>query len=139
MLYGEYRLTIDGKGRVSIPTKMREPLGETFMISRGLKNTLYLYPMDEWHKFEDIIAATPFTKQVDFGLFFFSGAEEAELDSHGRTTISQKFRKLINLDSNIVLIGNKTHIEVWNETAWDEYISKLTPDDVMRELMESGI
>lgn len=138
MLYGEYRQTIDGKGRISVPAKMRDALGEEFMIARGLKKTIYLYPMNEWHKFEEVISEKDYATQIQLGLYFFSGAESASLDAHGRVTVAQKFRSEAMFDKNIVLIGNKTHIELWREDAWDAYLASIDPDEIMRELMSSG-
>lgn len=135
MLYGEYRQTIDGKGRISIPAKMRDSLGEVFMIARGFKNNIYLYPMQEWHGFEDVIASKDLPVQMSLGLYFYSSAEEASLDAHGRVTIAQKFRDEIKFDKNIVIIGNRTHIELWREDEWDQYLASIDRDEIMRELM----
>lgn len=135
VLYGEYRQTIDGKGRISIPAKMRDSLGDVFMIARGFKNNIYLYPMQEWHGFEDVIASKDLPVQMSLGLYFYSSAEEASLDAHGRVTIAQKFRDEIKLDKNIVIIGNRTHIELWREDEWDQYLASIDRDEIMRELM----
>lgn len=135
VLYGEYRQAIDGKGRISIPAKMRESLGEVFMIARGFKNNVYLYPMKEWLSFEDAIAAKDLPTQMRLGLYFYSSAEEASLDAHGRVTIAQKFRQESGFDKTIVIIGNRTHIELWREDEWDAYLASINPDDIMRELM----
>jgi len=89
MFMGEYQHSVDTKGRLIVPSKFREQLGNTFVITRGLDNCLFGYPMDEWRKLEEKLKELPMTKKDAraFARFFFSGATEVEIDKQGRINI----------------------------------------------------
>ena len=91
MFIGEYHHTIDEKGRVIIPSKFRESLGKYFIITRGIENCLFVYPIDSWNKICDKLNSLPFTKKDarQFVRFFMSGATEVELDKQGRVNVTQ--------------------------------------------------
>ena len=95
MFMGEYKHSIDAKGRIIIPAKFREGLGESFVITRGLDHCLFVYPHDEWSEMEKKLKHLPFTKSEarTFMRFFFSGASECELDKQGRTLIPPVLRQ----------------------------------------------
>ena len=96
MFMGEYNHTIDAKGRLIIPAKFREPLGEEFVLTRGLDGCLYIYPMDEWEAFEEKLRALPLTNKDAraFSRFFVAGATTCELDKQGRILVPQTLRVL---------------------------------------------
>ena len=95
MLLGEYKHNVDAKGRVSVPSKFRGDLGQSFVVTKGLDNCLYLYSKDEWKKFEDKLKNLPITSQEarSFVRFFFAGASECEADKQGRINIPQNLRE----------------------------------------------
>ncbi|KYG89412.1 division/cell wall cluster transcriptional repressor MraZ [Metasolibacillus sp. FSL H7-0170] len=123
MFMGEYVHSVDVKGRLIVPSKFREALGETFVITRGLDNCIFGYPMDEWRKLEEKLKNLPMTKKDAraFARFFFSGATEVELDKQGRINIPATLIQYANLEKECVVLGVSSRIEVWAKEAWDTY------------------
>ncbi len=120
---GEYLHTIDGKGRLIIPAKFREVLGEQFIATKGLDNCLFVYPLSEWKSLEEKLRALPFT-QPDaraFVRFFFSGATECELDKQGRILLPANLREYAKLEKDVVLVGVSSRVEIWSQAHWAEY------------------
>jgi len=130
MFMGEYAHTIDTKGRLIIPAKFRDGLGDKFVITKGLDNCLFVYPMDEWNQIEKKLRSLPFTKSDAraFARFFFSGACECEVDRQGRTLIPANLRKYAKLDKEVVVIGVSSRVEIWSKEVWEEY-SRGTAED----------
>ncbi|NLJ33988.1 MAG: division/cell wall cluster transcriptional repressor MraZ [Firmicutes bacterium] len=123
MFMGEYRHTIDSKGRLIIPVKFRDGLGASFVATKGLDNCLFLYPHGEWSNLELKLKSLPFT-QADaraFVRFFFSGASECELDKQGRILLAPNLREYAGLGRDVVVIGVSNRVEVWSEEGWQEY------------------
>lgn len=123
MFMGEYQHTIDIKGRLIVPSKFREHLGATFVLTRGLDNCLFGYPMDEWKILEEKLKALPVTKKDAraFTRFFFSGATEVELDKQGRINIPASLRQYAKVEKDCVVIGVSGRIEIWSKPLWDDY------------------
>ena len=119
MFTGTYRHAVDAKGRLFIPVRLREDLGETFMVTRGLQNCLRLYPMKEWEAFAAKIAALPETRAKDVRHYFFANAFDTSLDGQGRVTLPADCRKFASLEKNVVLVGDDTRLEIWDEERWD--------------------
>ena len=122
MFMGEYNHTIDAKGRLIIPSKFRELLGEEFVLTRGLDGCLYIYPMDEWESFEMKLRSLPLTNKNarTFSRFFVAGATTCELDRQGRILVPQTLREFAGLEKDVVLTGNLNRIEVWSKEKWNE-------------------
>lgn len=123
MFVGEYQHTIDQKGRVIIPAKFREGLGDHFMITRGLDQCIFVYPLEEWRQIEAKLKSLPFTRADAraFTRFFFSGAMECELDKQGRVTLPANLREYARLTKECVLIGVSNRVEIWSKAVWEEY------------------
>ena len=121
MFMGEYNHTIDAKGRLIIPSKFRELLGEEFVLTKGLDGCLSIYPMDEWEAFETKLRALPLTNKNarTFSRFFVAGATTCELDKQGRILVPQTLREFAGLDKDVVLTGNLNRIEVWSKEKWN--------------------
>ena len=119
MFTGTYRHAVDAKGRLFIPVRLREELGETFMVTRGLQNCLRLYPMKEWEAFAAKIAALPETRAKDVRHYFFANAFDTSLDGQGRVTLPADCRKFASLEKNVVLVGDDTRLEISDEERWD--------------------
>lgn len=120
---GEYHHTIDEKGRLTIPSKIRYELGEKFIVTRGLDNCLFLYPSEEWKqiilKYKDL----PNTKEArNFMRFFLSGASECAFDKQGRIHISTPLISYASLDKDCVIIGVNDHLEIWGKTSWENFM-----------------
>lgn len=124
MFMGEYKHNIDTKGRIIVPAKFREGLGEAFVITRGLDQCLFAYPMDEWRLLEEKLKKLPLTKKDAraFTRFFFSGAVECEVDKQGRINIPASLRKYAVLDKECAVIGVSNRVEFWSDEAWTGYV-----------------
>lgn len=120
---GEHQHTIDPKGRLIVPAKFREELGERFVATKGLDNCLFVYPMEEWKVLEQKLKGLPFTKADAraFVRFFFSGATECELDKQGRILIPGNLREYAKLDKDVVVIGVSSRVEIWSKENWEKY------------------
>ena len=126
MFMGEYQHSVDAKGRLIVPAKFREALGETFVVTRGLDNCLFGYPMDEWRKLEEKLKDLPMTKKDTraFARFFFSGATEVEIDKQGRINIPSTLVQHAHLIKECVVLGVSNRIEIWAKDAWEAYFSE---------------
>jgi MraZ protein len=123
---GEYQHTIDEKGRLTIPAKFREGLGSSFVITRGLDQCLFVYPLEEWKQLEQKMKALPFTKADAraFTRFFFSGAAECEWDKQGRVSIPANLREHAGIQKECVVIGVSNRVEVWSKDRWEDYFAQ---------------
>jgi MraZ protein len=126
MFAGEYQHTLDDKGRVTMPARLREELGERFVITRGLDQCLFVYPLNEWVKVEENLKKLPFTRSDNraFTRLFFSGAAELEADRQGRVLIPQNLREHAGIEKEVMIIGVSNRVEVWSEQAWKTYSSE---------------
>lgn len=143
MFMGEYQHNIDIKGRIIVPAKFREGLGDNFVVTRGLDKCLFAYPMDEWKLLEEKLKKLPLTKKDAraFTRFFFSGAVECEVDKQGRINIPQPLRKYAALDKECVVIGVSNRIEFWSNEKWEDYFndSEESFGDIAENLMDFDI
>ncbi len=121
---GEYQHNIDTKGRIIVPSKFRDGLGEQFVVTRGLDQCLFAYPMNEWHQLEEKLKKLPLTKKDAraFTRFFFSGAVECELDKQGRINIPAPLRKYAGIEKECAVIGVSNRVEFWAEDKWNEFV-----------------
>ncbi|MCP8616612.1 division/cell wall cluster transcriptional repressor MraZ [Salirhabdus salicampi] len=126
MFMGEFQHNIDTKGRIIVPAKFREDLGETFVITRGLDKCIFGYPMSEWRLLEEKMKKLPLTKKDAraFTRFFFSGAVECEVDKQGRINIPSPLRHYAELDKECVVIGVSNRIELWSKEKWGSYFEE---------------
>jgi len=140
---GEFQHNIDAKGRVIVPSKFRDDLGGRFVLTRGLDQCLFSYPMEEWRVLEQKLKKLPLTKKDAraFTRFFFSGAVECEIDKQGRINIPAPLRKYANLEKECVVIGVSNRIEFWAKDVWDEYVlqSEESFADIAENLMDFDI
>ncbi|HLR73284.1 MAG TPA: division/cell wall cluster transcriptional repressor MraZ [Pseudogracilibacillus sp.] len=143
MFMGEYQHNIDIKGRMIVPAKFREELGETFVITRGLDQCLFAYPMEEWKLLEEKLKTLPLTKKDarTFTRFFFSGAIECEVDKQGRINIPQNLRTYSTIEKECVVIGVSNRVEIWSKEKWDDYVleSEESFEDLAENLMDFDI
>ena len=136
MFMGEYQHNIDDKGRVIIPAKFREELGASFVITRGLDKSLFVYPESEWKQVEQKLKSLPFTKADarKFTRFFFSGATECEVDKQGRVSIPGSLRDYAELTKECVFIGVSNRVEIWSKQLWEAYYEES--EDSFNEIAE---
>ncbi|WP_088043904.1 division/cell wall cluster transcriptional repressor MraZ [Bacillus sp. EAC] len=126
MFIGEYQHNIDVKGRLIIPSKFRDKLGENFIVTRGLDQCLFGYSLDEWRVIEDKLRTLPLTKKDAraFTRFFFSGAMECEMDKMGRINITPNLRQYAKLEKECVVVGVTNRIEIWDQSTWNTYMNE---------------
>ena len=136
MLIGEYSHTIDIKGRLNFPVKLRESLGESFIITRGFDHCLNVYSLTEWNCLEQSIKNLPRNKRRDIERFFFSGAFEAVPDKQGRVVITENLREYAMLDKNVVITGASDHVEIWDEALWNKEFKNLSPESIAQVMDE---
>ena len=138
MFMGEYNHTIDAKGRLIIPSKFREVLGEEFVITKGLDGCLFVYDNQEWNAFEEKLKALPLNKKDNrqFVRFFLAGAAEVEVDKQGRILVPGNLRDFAGLEKDVLLAGMLDHIEIWNEERWKENADFGDMDTIASHLNE---
>ena len=135
MFIGEYSHTIDAKGRLIVPSRFREQLGDEFVVTKGLDGCLFVYENSEWKSFEEKLHALPLTNANarKFSRFFLAGACACEVDRQGRILIPSVLREFAKLEKDVVLVGVGSRIEIWNKAVWNE---KNVYDD-MEEIAEN--
>lgn len=143
MLKGEYSHNIDPKGRLIVPAKFRDDLGEHFVITKGMENCLYAYPENEWIAFEEKLTALPTTtdkKARAFAYFFQGSAVDGDLDKQGRTLIPAVLRNHANLEKEVVFIGMGKRAEIWDKAKWDEKNAEveLSIEDIASDMEANG-
>ena len=122
---GEYHHTIDEKGRLTIPSKIRYELGEEFIITRGLDGCLFIYPKETWNNIIRKYENLPNIKDArNFMRFFLSGASSAEFDKQGRINITSPLIKYADLKKDCVIIGVGNRVEIWSEERWNSFIEE---------------
>ncbi len=144
MLGGEYRHTLDPKGRVSIPAKFRNELGNVFVVSKGIgEKCLFIFTLEEWQKIENKIRSLPLSDKNarQFTRYFVGGASECELDKQGRVMIPPYLREYASLKKDVVVIGATTRVEIWDSDTWNGYTSKEDESfgDMLDSMRELGI
>ena len=143
MLIGEYEHSLDVKGRLILPAKIREDMGEKFIVTKGLDGCLFGFSQTEWANFEEKLKTLPLTNKNarDFVRFFLSGATECEIDKQGRFLIAGNLREYANLEKDAVIIGVGTRIEIWNKDKWKSYNSdeNISADEIAENMTMLGI
>ena len=137
---GEYNHSIDAKGRVIIPSKFREKLGDRFIVTKGLDGCLWVFPTSEWESFSEKLTSLPVARKDarNFTRFFMAGATEAETDKMGRILLPQVLRDYAKLEKDAVLIGTGTRVEIWNAQTWSDISSFDNVDDLAEQMGEWG-
>lgn len=120
MFLGEYQHSIDEKGRIIMPARFRDQLGERFIITRGLDGCLFVYPMQEWEKLAGGVQNLPLARKDAriFSRMLFSGAAECECDKQGRISIPASLREYAAIQRDVVTIGVSSRIEIWAQDKW---------------------
>jgi len=143
MFFGEFNHNIDDKGRMSIPARFREDLGDKFYITKGLDQCLFVFSNDEWQLFQETLKKLPLTKADARGFvrFFYAGAMECSLDKQGRININQNLREHANILKEASVIGVGERIEIWSRQSWENYNApdNMNYDDIAERMAELGI
>ena len=142
MLMGEYHHNIDEKNRLVMPSKFRNDLGNTFIITRGLDKCLFVYSMVEWNKVVEKMKTLPFTQKNAryFTRFLLSGAIEAELDKSGRVSITSPLIEYADITKECVIIGANDRLEIWSKESWNNFMDEnsMEFENIAENLFTSG-
>lgn len=140
MFMGEYAHSLDSKGRLIIPSKFREALGDKFVVTRSLDQCLCIYDMEDWENFVSRLSNIPYNvkKQRQLVRFFLSGANEVEPDKQGRVLIPANLREAAGIDKDVILVGVGSRIEVWSAKAWEENMSSDEINEIAEEMLGNG-
>lgn len=140
---GEYQHNIDEKGRLTMPSKFRDELGGKFVATKGLDKCLFIFPTDEWIKFEEKLKTLPISSKDAraFSRFFFAGAAECELDKQGRIMLPANLRSYAQISKETYILGVSSRIEIWNKDNWTNYNDDedLSYDSIAEKMTMLGI
>ena len=141
MFMSEYSHTIDAKGRVIVPAKFREELGETFVVTQGLDGCLFVFPNGEWKNFEEKLKTLPMANKDarKFVRFFLAGAALAEVDKQGRILLPAVLREFAGLEKDVVLVGVGSRVEIWDKKRWEECTSFDDMDEIAEHMADLGL
>lgn len=143
MLIGEYRHTIDTKKRLAIPSKLRRELGSKAVITRGLDNCLFIFPLSQWNKLVEKLSKLPLGQRDTRGFIrlMLAGASEVKLDQLGRILIPDYLKQYANLKKNIVIAGIYNRLEIWDEAKWNLFkqSTEKEVDNMAERLGELGV
>ena len=133
---GEYQHSLDSKGRLFIPAKLRDELGEVFFITLSMDHCLNAYSRENWQLLSDKVSAMPYVKQRRMRPIF-AHAARCELDGQGRVLIPQALRDYAGLVKNVTVVGCNNHAELWDTSAWKEiYAMETTPENIAAVMEE---
>lgn len=142
MLIGEFEHSLDAKGRLIMPAKLREAIGDKFVVTKGLDGCLFAFSIEEWSNFEEKLKSLPLSNRNsrEFTRFFLSGATECEIDKQGRFLIPTNLRETASLQKEVVIIGVGTRIEIWNKEKWNSYNDEnISVEDIAENMTMLGI
>lgn len=140
MFMGEYNHTIDPKGRVIVPAKFRETLGEQFVVTKGLDGCLFVYDEQEWSIFEEKLKTLPITNKEAraFVRFFLAGAATVEVDKQGRILLPGVLREFAKLEKDVVLVGVGSRVEIWSKECWNDTTDFDDVDEIAEHMQNLG-
>ncbi len=126
MFIGQFRHTVDDKGRMAVPVKFRASLAEGAVVTRGLDRSLFLYPKTDWENIAAKLAALPLGQSDTraFARLMLAGAMDVDIDKSGRVMIPEYLRTYAGLSKDVVVTGLYDRLEIWDETSWNEYATK---------------
>lgn len=141
MLIGEYEHSLDAKGRLIMPAKLRIDIGEKFIVTKGLDGCLFAFSQKEWENFEQKLKTLPLSDKNarNFVRFFLSGATECEIDKQGRFLLPANLRVAANLDKEAIIIGVGTRIEIWDKQTWQKCDENISVDEIAENMTMLGI
>lgn len=135
---GEYEHSIDAKGRLFLPARLREELGSVFYITRGLDNCLFAYSAEAWKQIEERVSALSLAKARNLQRALFAGATRCELDSQGRFIVPQKLREWAFLQKEVTILGVAERAEIWASERWKEQEEALDAESLAIGMEELG-
>ena len=141
MLVGEFQHNIDAKGRMIMPAKFREELGEKFVVTKGLDKCLFVFAATEWEKLDKQLSELSLSKGRKTQRFFYGGMTDCEIDKQGRVLVPANLREYAGLEKDVVVVGLARRAEIWSKTEWDKQNEKFIEDadEVALQMEELGI
>lgn len=140
MFMGTYGHSIDAKGRVIVPAKFREVLGDSFVVTLGLDGCLFVYPEEEWEDFVKQLKELPGSKEArKLQRYFMAGAAPCDVDKQGRVLIPSNLREKVGLDKDVVFVGVMSKIEIWSKERWEDNNDFDNVDDIAEHMSEFGL
>ena len=141
MFMGEYNHSIDQKGRLIVPSKFREQLGNEFVVTKGLDGCLFVYSNEEWKNIEEKFRTVPLTTKDarKFSRFFFAGAATCEVDKQGRILLPSNLREYAAIEKEVVSVGVLSRVEIWSKDRWSENGDYDDMDEIAEHMAELGI
>ena len=141
MFMGEYNHTVDAKGRLIVPSKFREQLGEEFVVTKGLDGCLFVYENTEWKALEEKLHALPLTNANarKFSRFFLAGASTCEVDKQGRILLPAVLREFADITKDVVLVGVGSRVEIWSRERWEGTVTYQDMEEISRHMVDLGI
>lgn len=141
MFKGEYNHSVDAKGRVIIPQKFREQLGDSFCITRGLDGNLLIYSNSAWEQVYEKLSTLPLINKESraFSRYLTSGCTDVEVDKQGRILIPQNLRDHAGIDKDVVILGNGDKVEIWDKALYSGVVDSIDPDQLAEKMAELGI
>ena len=141
MFMGEYNHTVDTKGRLIVPSKFREQLGDEFVVTKGLDGCLFVYSKSEWENIEKKFRNVPLTTKDarKFARFFFAGAASCEVDKQGRILLPVVLREYAGIEKEVVSVGVFNRVEIWDKDKWQESNSYDDMDEIAEHMADLGL
>lgn len=141
MFMGEYNHSIDQKGRLIVPSKFREQLGNEFVVTKGLDGCLFVYSNEEWQRIEEKFREIPLTTKDarKFSRFFFAGAATCEVDKQGRILLPSNLREYAGIEKEVVSVGVLSRVEIWSKDRWSENGDYDDMDEIAEHMAELGL
>ena len=143
MFIGEYSHTIDSKRRLAVPSKFRKDLGKGTVITRGLDNCLFVFPLKEWNSFSQKLSTLPLGQSDARGFIrlMLAGAMDVQLDGLGRILVPDYLKEYASLKKQVVITGVLNRLEIWDETLWKRYKGRSEKEigDMAERLGELGV
>lgn len=140
MFLGEYKHSLDAKGRISIPVKFRAELGSTAIVTKGLEGCLFLYPKMVWEQTAQKIASLPISSSSarSFSRLMLSGAMEVEIDKLGRALLPAYLREYAGIEGETVVAGLYNRAEIWEKKSWEQFTkdTEARSSEIAEELKE---
>ena len=141
MFMSQYNHTVDAKGRLIVPSKFRDQLGDEFVVTKGIDGCLFVYANEDWKAFEEKLATLPMTNKEArmFTRFFLAGAATLEVDKQGRILLPANLREFAALEKDVVLVGVGTRIEIWSKENWENMDADQDMESVAASMETFGL
>lgn len=141
MFMSEYNHTIDTKGRLIVPSKFRDQLGDEFVVTKGMDGCLFVYANEDWSAFEQKLTSLPLINKEarKFARFFLAGAAQVEVDKQGRILLPSNLRDFAGLEKDVVLVGVGSRIEIWSKENWENMDADSNMDDIAATMESLGL